>query len=122
MCLASLSGGGGMEDVLDLDDLGLPTVPICPRTPVCLAGKLCVEKAYNMFAAIDVMTKAFRSKGRITAREWGNGKVIFSFERENDRQWVLRNQPWHFDGHLFAIRVLTGMEQPSSMSISLASF
>lgn len=67
------------------------------------------------------MIKAFRPKGKLTSREWGNGLLLFSFELAEDREWVIRNQPWHFDGHLFAIRALDGNEQPSSVSLSTIS-
>ncbi|KAL8514137.1 hypothetical protein ACS0TY_013313 [Phlomoides rotata] len=71
---------------------------------------------------MDVMTKGFRPKGKLTSRDWGNGLLLFSFELSEDRDWVLRNQPWHFDGALFVIKSLDGTEQPSTIRISNASF
>lgn len=47
---------------------------------------------------------------------------MFSFDREDDRDWVIQNQPWHFDGNLFAIKILTGSEQPSLVHFSSTPF
>lgn len=84
-------------------------------------GKVYSERLANTYALIDVMKKAFRSKGKLSARDWGGGLVFFSFERAEDREWVLNNQPWHFDGALFAIRALSGKEQPSSIVLNTVS-
>ncbi|KAL8521325.1 hypothetical protein ACS0TY_011742 [Phlomoides rotata] len=80
---------GGEEDVLNLDFALTPTVV---RT-ICLVGKICAPKAPNVFTLIEVMVKAFKPKGKLTVREWGKMMVMFSFERANDRVWVIRNQP-----------------------------
>ncbi|KAL8515491.1 hypothetical protein ACS0TY_014249 [Phlomoides rotata] len=87
-----------------------------------LAGKLFTEWTYNTFALMDVMLKAFKSRTRIAVRKWGNKLLIFTFSDEKDREWVIRNQPWHFDGHLFIIKKLDGSKQPSTMVLSNASF
>ncbi|KAL8472879.1 hypothetical protein ACS0TY_029922 [Phlomoides rotata] len=57
----------------------------------------------------------------MTARDWGGGLLVFSFEKRADRDWVIRNQPWHFDNYLFAIKPLSSMDQPSSSSITRVS-
>lgn len=76
----------------------------------------------NMYAVIDIMTKSFGPKNKLTAQEWGKGMVLFSFDSPVDRDWVIRNQPWHFNDTLFAIKPLTGTKQPSSIQITMASF
>lgn len=111
-----------MDDVLDLEGIDVGFGQQSRVSPVCLAGKLILEKSHNTFALIDVMLKAFKPKGKLQARDWGNGLVMFSFEMDDDRQWVLKNQPWHFDGYLFAIHALKGMEQPSAVKISSCLF
>ncbi|KAL8536622.1 hypothetical protein ACS0TY_011992 [Phlomoides rotata] len=89
--------------------------------PIYLAGILLTDKAYNCFALMDVMKKAFKPKGILTVRDWGAGLIIFSFEREDDMDWAVRNQPWHFDNNLFLIKPLTCMEHPSQVSVEHAS-
>ncbi|KAL8456744.1 hypothetical protein ACS0TY_034844 [Phlomoides rotata] len=41
---------------------------------------------------------------------------------QDDREWVFKSQPWHFDGNSFAIKMLSGLERPSSVHVSSASF
>ncbi|KAL8493783.1 hypothetical protein ACS0TY_024809 [Phlomoides rotata] len=90
--------------------------------PFCLAGRLCTSRPFNVYALIDVMLKGFKVKGKVTAREWGKSLLIFSFSDSGDREWVLQNQPWHFEGNLFAVIPLLGSEQPSLVKVSRASF
>ncbi|KAL8539190.1 hypothetical protein ACS0TY_000989 [Phlomoides rotata] len=109
------------DDVLDL---GCVEGSICEsRGSFCLAGKLCTDRAYNTYALMDVMIKAFiKRRTKAAVCEWGHKLLIFTFLDESDRDWVIRNQPWHFDGHLFIVKSLNGSEQPSGVSITRASF
>lgn len=104
-------------EVLDLGELVDAFAHSMHAKPACLVGKLVHEKPGNVFAIKEVMLKAFRLKGKLAIWDWGNGLLFFSFELADDRKWVIRNQPWHFDGHLFAVKALEGMEQPSSISL-----
>ncbi|KAL8470906.1 hypothetical protein ACS0TY_033475 [Phlomoides rotata] len=90
--------------------------------PICLVGRLCTGRSFNIYALIDVMLKAFRAQGKVTAREWGKKLLVFTFGVSSERDWVLRNQPWHFDGHLFAISPIDGDMQPSQVQVNKASF
>lgn len=111
------------DDEGEIFDLGGPSdTRRATRGPICLVGKLCTERPFNTYALIDVMVKAFKAKGRVSAREWGNKLLMFTFDDEIDRDWALKNQPWHFDGHLFAILALKGTEQPSTIKVDKASF
>ncbi|KAL8470043.1 hypothetical protein ACS0TY_032782 [Phlomoides rotata] len=87
--------------------------------PICLAGRLCTSRPFNVYALIDVMLKGFKAKGKVSAREWDKSLLIFSFSDPDDREWVLQNQPWHFEGNLFAVTPLSGTEQPSSVRATL---
>lgn len=75
-----------------------------------LVGKLCSQKARNV---LKVMKKAGRTKGKLKIRDWGTEMMIFMFELLEDREWVMSNRPWLFDGFLFVVRSLLGSEQPS---------
>ncbi|KAL8537661.1 hypothetical protein ACS0TY_012695 [Phlomoides rotata] len=90
--------------------------------PVCLVGRLLSDKAANTYALVDVMIKSIKAKGRLTARDWGNRLLVFSFELIEDRKWVLLQQPWHFDGALFLIKPIVRSEQPSPLTLSEADF
>ncbi|KAL8541281.1 hypothetical protein ACS0TY_002504 [Phlomoides rotata] len=101
------------EEVLELGNGGTGLARRLCAELVCLVGRICTEKSVNSFALMDVLIKAFHAKGKLSARDWGHGLLIFNFELKEDRDWVLRNQPWHFDNALFAIKPLSGKEQPS---------
>lgn len=87
-----------------------------------LVGRLCADKQPNGFFLIDVMKKAWSSRKNVTAREWKKNFFVFGFENAADRDWVLSQQPWHFDNYLFAVAPLDGSQQPSNVSISRCSF
>lgn len=71
---------------------------------------------------IEVMKKAFCLENKLTARDWRNGLIIFSFGSVIDRDWMVSNQPQHFNDNLFAIKPFNGSKQPSSIRITSASF
>ncbi|KAL8534179.1 hypothetical protein ACS0TY_010255 [Phlomoides rotata] len=60
---------------------------------ICLVGRPCSGKSINVFALMEVMTRAFRPKGKLTTRDWGNGMIIFFFDSFSDWDCVVRNQP-----------------------------
>ncbi|KAL8475131.1 hypothetical protein ACS0TY_031526 [Phlomoides rotata] len=85
--------GDEEDDVLELEN-GEVNIPARLRSePVCLVGKVFSDKMINSFALIEVMIKVFRAKGKLTVHVWGHGLLIFSFELEEDRAWVIWNQP-----------------------------
>lgn len=85
-------------------------------------SKIWKERVANTFAVINIMTKSLRPKQKLLARDWGNGMILFSFDSTTDREWVLRNQPWHFNDTLFAIKPFISFEWPSSIQITTTSF
>lgn len=88
----------------------------------CLVGRLCAPKPPNSFHLMEIMKKVWRAKKDITAREWGNKLFLFTFKNREDRDWVLNQQPWHFENYLFAVAALKGNEQPSSVEVNTCSF
>ncbi|KAL8545698.1 hypothetical protein ACS0TY_005724 [Phlomoides rotata] len=85
------------DDVLNLGVMPHASSGTHTVVPVCLIGRLCAEKAPNMFALIEVMTKAFHPKAKMTTREWSKGLVIHNrvehFENPDDIAWVIHIQP-----------------------------
>ncbi|KAK6125828.1 hypothetical protein DH2020_040424 [Rehmannia glutinosa] len=71
---------------------------------------------------METMKKSWKPRKGFTAREWGKNLFLFSFADTRDRDWVLKNQPWHFEGFLFAIKPISGTEQPSTLNITESSF
>lgn len=110
-----------VEDVVDLPNIEEVQAPTSKGT-MCIVGRLLSEKAINSFALMDVMKRAWKPQQGFEPKEWSNNLFIFRFDSEADLNWVLANQPWHFEGHLFAIRQLRYTEQPSKVQINRASF
>lgn len=110
------------EDVIDLDELDKDEVVGGTVGTNCLAGRLALVKAPNMYYLLDVMKKTSRVKKPFSAREWGPNLFLFRFGTKEEMKWVIRRQLWHFDGHLFVIAPLVGSEQPSSIIINHVSF
>lgn len=108
------------NDLLDLDQVTDTSTESSQNHSLCLVGKLHTEKSANSFAIMDVMKKAWRAKKGLDAREWTNNLFLFRFQDPAEMVWVLKNQPWHFEGHLFTIRQLKPKEQPSQIQISEA--
>ncbi|KAL8461913.1 hypothetical protein ACS0TY_033112 [Phlomoides rotata] len=100
----------GGEDVLDLSLVEGSTRE--RGRSFCLAGRLCTSRQFNVYALMDVMVRAFKSRTKAVVHEWGNNLLIFTFADEKDRDWVVRNQPWNFNGNLFVVKPLSGSEQP----------
>lgn len=114
------AGGDEELDILDLDQIEGPPVEGTQHLSKCIVGKLLSDKYANSFAIMDVMKKAWKAKNGLDAREWTNNLFLFKFEDPAEMHWVIKNQPWHFEGHLFTIRQLRDKEQPSSISINEA--
>ncbi|XP_057780018.1 uncharacterized protein LOC130998623 [Salvia miltiorrhiza] len=83
-----------------------------------LVGRLICPKPSNGFHLLEIMKKSWKTKGEFIAREWKKNLYLFSFANQEDREWVIQHQPWHFDGYLFAIAPLDGAIQPSYIQIT----
>lgn len=88
----------------------------------CLVGRLCATKPPKSFHLLKVMKKTWRAKKDVTARVWGNKLFMFTFRNWEDRDWVLKQQLWHFENYLFVVAVLKGTERPSSVEVTTCSF
>ncbi|XP_057808902.1 uncharacterized protein LOC131023381 [Salvia miltiorrhiza] len=88
----------------------------------CLVGSLIASKSPNGFHLMEIMRKSWKTSKGVQGREWRKNLFIFSFESLEDREWVLRRQPWHFDGHLFAVMGLDETAQPSNIRVNRGSF
>ncbi|KAK6115841.1 hypothetical protein DH2020_008110 [Rehmannia glutinosa] len=107
--------------VVDIDADTTTDLPQKNSVGYCLAGTLRTHKTVNSFYLLEVMKKGWKPRKGYTAREWG--KICFSSDlMTQKREWVIDNQPWHFEGFLFAIKAIDGSEQPSSISITETPF
>lgn len=74
LLIASGIGGVGFAEGDDDDDVVNPGIMLADlgkdssSSPAYLVGKLITNKSHNLYALIDVMTKAFHPKSKLTAR------------------------------------------------------
>ena len=61
------------------------------------------------------------SKGLII-RELDSNLFAFQFFAAADRDYVLNEGPWAFDGSLLLLKQMTGLEVPSEVVFSIARF
>ncbi|KAK6158791.1 hypothetical protein DH2020_006105 [Rehmannia glutinosa] len=106
--------------IIDLDEL-ITSTTNKNKLSFCLVGKLYLDKPWKPFYLIEVMKKSWRPKGQVEGREWGKGLILFRFENEEDRNWVIHNQPWHYENGLFAVRKIREDEQPSEVNVNHAT-
>ncbi|KAL8498996.1 hypothetical protein ACS0TY_022090 [Phlomoides rotata] len=87
----------------------------------CLVGRLLTVKNWNSSDLLKAIKKAWKPKHGMWSREWRESKLIlFRFDDVIDRDWVLKNQPWHFMGSLFAIKkFVEGNEQDLLSSVNV---
>lgn len=52
----------------------------------------------------------------------GKNMFIVTFATETDKQRVVNDKPWLFDGHLFALQNLDGAHQLAETMINIESF
>lgn len=45
---------------------------------------------------------------------------VFEFFAQSDKNHVLNEGPWSFDGHLLLLKQMTGVEQPSEVKFTIA--
>ncbi|KAH6817509.1 hypothetical protein C2S51_001112 [Perilla frutescens var. frutescens] len=57
-----------------------------------------------------------------SAREWGKNLFLFKFGTQEEMEWVIKHQSWHYDNQLFVIAPLQGHEKPSMIQLTQASF
>ncbi|KAH6762363.1 hypothetical protein C2S52_019796 [Perilla frutescens var. hirtella] len=112
----------GEEGEIDLDSNHVRGSEEDVDPSVCMVGRLVTEKPPNTYYLLDVLKKAWKVRKDFSAREWGRNLFLFKFGTKGDMEWVLRNQPWHYDNHLFVIAPLKGNEQPSMIKLNRASF
>lgn len=110
------------SEILDLGAANRNTRQYCSVTPLCLVGKIFADKTGEYFCCDWCHDESVPTKIKSGGARLGNRLILFSFDSFDDREWVINNQPWHFNDTLFIIKALNGSEQPSSIRITTTSF
>ncbi|KAL2925942.1 hypothetical protein RDABS01_000013 [Bienertia sinuspersici] len=79
-----------------------------------LAGKLLSDAPYNPEAL-----KITMSRAGLVVREIENNIFVFQFFSKSDREKVLEQGPWSFDGKLLLLKEVNKGEQPAEMTFNM---
>ena len=89
---------------------------------LCLLGKFHTEHSFNIGAMKTVMKNVWKpAKGVIIkALDWN--LFLFQFFAMTDKDYVVNEGPWAFNGSILLLKELTGLEQPSEVVFTKARF
>lgn len=83
-----------------------------------LAGKLLTQGSFNVRAFKSTMAQIWKVKRGVEVRDVGRNLFVFRFFDGKDREWVLRQGPWHFDKFLVVLQVLDPQLAPSEVPLN----
>ncbi|KAL8555773.1 hypothetical protein ACS0TY_003549 [Phlomoides rotata] len=114
-------------DESDLDEEG--TLRIDPdgfdgalNSTRCLIGRVATSKAFNAFGFLEAMKRSMAPLKGFEAREIDKNLFSFQFNSEEDMRVVLDREPWLFDKKVVILRELQRGEQPSTLTLNIATF
>jgi hypothetical protein len=93
------------EDTEELHDKGLK----------CLVGRFGTAKKINKEAFKSVLTRIWRTTGRVFFKEILDNLWLFKFADEHDRRRVLDGRPSSYDCNLLILNEVDGKIPPSQM-------
>ena len=85
------------------------------QVALCLLGKLHTENSFNIGAMKTVMKNVWKPAQGVVIKELGCNLFIFQFFDRGDKEYVLNEGPWAFDGSVLLLKQMTGLEQPSEV-------
>ena len=87
-----------------------------------LIGKLLTTQNFNGNVMKTVLKNIWKPSKRMVAREMDENLFLFQFFSKKDKDYVLKEGPWAFDGHLLLLKEWTGLEQLSEIKFDKACF
>jgi hypothetical protein len=81
----------------------------------CLVGKLWTEKGVNKEAFKTVLSRLWRTAGRVAFKEFQENCWLFEFAGEDDKRRVLEGRPWSYDRYALVLNDFDGNTPPSLM-------
>ncbi|KAJ8435105.1 hypothetical protein Cgig2_001980 [Carnegiea gigantea] len=88
----------------------------------CLWGKLLTENFFNPWAMKPVLKNIWKLARGVIIRELDKNLFSFQFFSSVDKEHVLNEGPWAFDGHLLLLKEITGLEQPTDVEFDTTRF
>ncbi|KAJ8446848.1 hypothetical protein Cgig2_016158 [Carnegiea gigantea] len=89
---------------------------------LCLLGKLHTQCSFNPKATKSVFCNIWKPSKELVIRDLDSNLFAFQFFAASDRDYVLNEGPWAFDGSLLLLKQMTGLEVPVEVEFSTACF
>lgn len=71
-----------------------------------LLGRVCTSQAFNVKAFKSVFTKLWQAREKVEIRDIGANLFTIHFFSRQDRDFVVKTGPWHFDGFVVVLKEL----------------
>ena len=65
-----------------------------------IAAKFLTKQAINMEVIAKTFTLLWRARNGFKIQNFGDQKILYTFDNREDVDWILRGEPWSFDKHL----------------------
>ncbi|KAL2894912.1 hypothetical protein RDABS01_010821 [Bienertia sinuspersici] len=88
----------------------------------CLVGKLLTNSPFNPEALKNTIKNLWKPSKGLVVTEIENNIFVLQFFSKNDREKVMDQGSWSFDGKLLLLKEFMKGEQPAEMSFNMARF
>ncbi|KAJ8420259.1 hypothetical protein Cgig2_008581 [Carnegiea gigantea] len=89
---------------------------------LCLLGRLHASNSFNPRAMKSVLRNVWKPTKGLVIRDLDSNLFTFQFFSAADRDFVLNEGPWAFDGCILLLKQMTGLEVPSKAEFRLAPY
>ncbi|KAJ8448891.1 hypothetical protein Cgig2_030747 [Carnegiea gigantea] len=89
---------------------------------LCLLGRLHTDTSFNIRAMKSVFCNIWKPVKGLVMRDLETNLFAFQFFSMADKDYVLNEGPWAFDGHILLLKQMTSMEIPSDVEFKTAHF
>jgi len=108
------------EEVFDFEESGAETIDA--QIALCLVGKLLTNNQFNVEAFKSTMKNVWRPTKGVVVNDLARNLFSFQFFSQADKDAVLNDGRWAFDGNLLLLQQMDGNKQPSEIEFSVARF
>lgn len=89
---------------------------------LCVWGKLLTKSHFNVDAMKTVLKNVWKAAKGVIIWDLDKNLFAFQFVSHADKNFVLNEGPWAFDGNILLLKKLTRLEQPSEIQFRNARF
>ncbi|KAI7983760.1 hypothetical protein LOK49_LG15G00619 [Camellia lanceoleosa] len=88
----------------------------------CLLRKILGSKSLNKQAVSSIIHGAWNVRNSFSISPWNDNLFLFTFEDDEDRQWVLEEAPWSVMGNLTVLKLVELRSPVSQMDFTWSPF